>query len=408
MNLEYFIAKRISSKTSDNFSKPVVKISYLSIALGLSLMIISVAVVIGFKASISNKIIGFAAHMQIKGFSNYESIQEKPLLIDDAFVNYLKNRKDLKHIQFTAHKAGVLKTDEQIQGVIFKGVGADFDTNFLYKSLIEGVMPTFDQNQRTDDVLISSTLSSKMKLKIGDPLRVWFISEENQNARGRKLRVSGIFNTSLKEFDDAFIVGDIKHVQKLNHWEAGQIGNIEVMIEDMDALEEISNSVYKHIPYNMTVTTVKEQYPQIFNWLDLLDMNVIVILSLLILVASITMVSTLLIIIIERTNMVGVLKALGFRNRSVRKIFLYKASYIIFRGMIWGNIIGLLFYFVQSKFQIIRLDPENYYVDYVPVMLNVYHMLALNASTFAVCFLMLIIPSYYITRIVPSKALRYE
>jgi lipoprotein-releasing system permease protein len=371
-------------------------------------MIISVAVVIGFKASISNKIIGFAAHMQIKGFSNYESIQEKPLLIDDAFVDYLKNRKDLKHIQFTAHKAGVLKTDEQIQGVIFKGVGADFDTNFLHKSLIEGIMPMFDQNQRTDDVLISSTLSSKMKLKVGDPLRVWFISEEDQNARGRKLWVSGIFNTSLKEFDDAFIVGDIKHVQKLNTWEAGQIGNIEVMIEDMDALEEISNSVYKHIPYNMTVTTVKEQYPQIFNWLDLLDMNVIVILSLLILVASITMVSTLLIIIIERTNMVGVLKVLGFRNRSVRKIFLYKASYIIFRGMIWGNIIGLLFYFVQSKFQIIRLDPENYYVDYVPVMLNVYHMLALNAGTFVVCFLMLIIPSYYITRIVPSKALRYE
>jgi len=367
LNLEYFIAKRISSKTRDDFSKPVVKISYISIALGLSLMIISVAVVIGFKASISNKIIGFAAHMQIQGFSNYESIQEKPLLIDDAFVDYLRNRKDLKHIQFTAHKAGVLKTDDQIQGVVFKGVGVDFDTNFMHHSLVEGVLPIFNQNQRTDDVLISSTLSKKMKLDIGDPMRVWFINEEGQNARGRKFWISGIFNTSLKEFDNAFIVGDIKHV-----------------------------------------TTVKDQYPQIFDWLDLLDMNVIVILSLLILVASITMVSTLLIIIIERTNMVGVLKTLGFRNRSVRKIFLYKASYIIFRGMLWGNIIGLLFYIVQSKFQILRLDPENYYVDYVPVMLNVYHILALNAGTFGVCFLMLIIPSYYITRIVPSKALRYE
>jgi len=408
LNLEYFIAKRISSKTRDDFSKPVVKISYISIALGLSLMIISVAVVIGFKASISNKIIGFAAHMQIQGFSNYESIQEKPLLIDDAFVDYLRNRKDLKHIQFTAHKAGVLKTDDQIQGVVFKGVGVDFDTNFMHHSLVEGVLPIFNQNQRTDDVLISSTLSKKMKLDIGDPMRVWFINEEGQNARGRKFWISGIFNTSLKEFDNAFIVGDIKHVQKLNNWNEDEIGKIEVMIADMDELEEISNAVYKHIPYNMTVTTVKDQYPQIFNWLDLLDMNVIVILSLLILVASITMVSTLLIIIIERTNMVGVLKTLGFRNRSVRKIFLYKASYIIFRGMLWGNIIGLLFYIVQSKFQILRLDPENYYVDYVPVMLNVYHILALNAGTFGVCFLMLIIPSYYITRIVPSKALRYE
>lgn len=408
MNLEYFIAKRISSKTSDNFSKPVVKISYISIALGLSLMIISVAVVIGFKASISNKIIGFAAHMQIQGFSNYESVQEKPLQINDEFVSYLKNRKDLKHIQFTAHKAGVLKTEDQIQGVIFKGVGADFDTSFLSASLVEGVMPNISDDNRTEEVLISSTLSRKMNLAIADPLRVWFINDEDQNARGRKFWVSGIYNTSLKEFDDVFIVGDIKHVQKLNNWNNDQVGTIEVMINDMNALEEISNSVYKHIPYNMTVSTVKEQYPQIFNWLDLLDMNVIVILSLLILVASITMVSTLLIVIIERTSMVGVLKALGFRNRSVRKIFLYKASYIIFRGMIWGNIIGLLFYFIQSQFQLIRLDPENYYVDYVPVMLNVYYLLALNAGTFIVCFLMLVVPSYYITRIVPSKALRYE
>ncbi|MCB2208913.1 MAG: ABC transporter permease [Bacteroidetes bacterium] len=408
MNLEYYIAKRISSKTSDNFSKPVVKISYISIALGLSLMIISIAVVIGFKASISNKIIGFAAHMQIQGFSNYESIQEKPLQIDDEFVSYLKNRKDLKHIQFTAHKAGVLKTEDQIQGVIFKGVGADFDTSFLSGSLVEGVMPNISNDNRTDEVLISSTISKKMKLAIGDPLRVWFINDEDQNARGRKFWVSGIYNTSLKEFDDVFIVGDIHHVQKLNNWNNDQIGTIEVMINDMSALDEISNSVYKHIPYNMTVSTVKEQYPQIFNWLDLLDMNVIVILSLLILVASITMVSTLLIVIIERTNMVGVLKALGFRNRSVRKIFLYKASYIILRGMIWGNVIGLLFYFMQSQFQLIRLDPENYYVDYVPVILNVYYLLGLNAGTFIVCFFMLIIPSYYITRIVPSKALRYE
>ncbi len=408
MNLEYFIANRISSKSSDNFSKPAVKISYISIALGLSLMIISVAVVIGFKASISNKIIGFAAHMQIQGFSNFESMQEKPLFVNDEFVNYLKNRNDLKHVQFTAHKAGVLKTEDQIQGVLFKGVGADFDTNFLHKNLVAGVMPNIQENNRTEEVLISSKLSAKMKLEIGDPLRVWFISEEDKNARGRKFLISGIFNTSIEEFDNAFIIGDIKHVQRLNNWNDNQIGKIEVTIENLDELDEIANSVYKHIPYNMTVTTVKDQYPQIFNWLDLLDMNVAVILSLLIIVAGITMISTLLIIIIERTNMVGLLKVLGMRNTSLRKIFLYKASYIIFRGMLWGNIIGLLFYFLQSRFQLIRLDPVNYYVDYVPVMLNLYYMLALNTGTFIVCFLMLIIPSYYITRVVPSKALRYE
>lgn len=408
MNLEYFIAKRISSKASDNFSKPVVRISYISIALGLSLMIISVAIVIGFKSSISNKIIGFASHLQIEGFSNYESMLEKPLRADDEFITQLKKRKDIQHIQFTAHKAGVLKTENQIQGVILKGVDVNYDTSFLHSCLLEGNMPNITNEARTDQVVISSSLSAKMNLKLGDPLRVWFISEEDKNARGRKFVVSGIYNTSLEEFDNAYIIGDIKHVQKLNNWERDQIGKVEIMINDFENLEHISNSIYKQIPYNLTVSTVKDKYPQIFNWLDLLDMNVAVILTLLILVASITMVSTLLIIIIERTNMVGVLKALGLRNRSVRKIFLYKASYIILQGMLWGNIIGLLFYFLQSRFQIISLNPENYYVEYVPVELNPYYVLALNAGTFVVCLLMLIIPSYYITRITPSKALRYE
>ena len=408
MNLEYFIAKRISSKASDNFSKPVVRISYISIALGLSLMIISVAIVIGFKSSISNKIIGFASHLQIEGFSNYESMLEKPLRADDEFITRLRKRKDIQHVQFTAHKAGVLKTEDQIQGVILKGVDVSYDTSFLHSCLLEGNMPYITNEERTDEVVISSTLSDKMKLKLGDPLRVWFISEEDKNARGRKFVVSGIYNTSLEEFDNAYIIGDIKHVQRLNNWEGDQIGKVEIMTSDFENLDYISNSIYKQIPYNLTVSTVKDKYPQIFNWLDLLDMNVAVILTLLILVASITMVSTLLIIIIERTNMVGVLKALGLRNRSVRKIFLYKASYIILQGMLWGNVIGLLFYFLQSRFQIISLNSENYYVEYVPVELNPYYVLALNAGTFIICILMLIIPSYYITRITPSKALRYE
>jgi lipoprotein-releasing system permease protein len=302
----------------------------------------------------------------------------------------------------------VLKTEDQIQGIIFKGVGPDFDTTFLFNSLQQGVLPGLSEDFRTDDVVISSSLASRMKLKIGDPLRVWFINEEDQSARGRKFLVSGLYNTSLEEFDNSYIIGDIKHVQRLNNWSEDQVGKLELLVKDVNELEAIANSVYRQIPYNMTVSTVKDQYPQIFNWLDLLDMNVIVILTLLIIVASITMVSTLLIIIIERTNMVGVLKALGLNNRSIRKIFLYKASYIIFRGMFWGNIIGLAFYFIQSNFKLFRLNPENYYVDYVPVMMNVWHLVALNAGTFIICFLMLIIPSYYITRIIPSEALRYE
>jgi lipoprotein-releasing system permease protein len=371
-------------------------------------MIISVAIVIGFKHSISNKIIGFAAHMQIEGFSNNESVSEKPLNKNDAFITGLAERKDVKHVQFTAHKAGVLKTEDQIHGVILKGIDAQYDTTFLHNSLVSGRMPVISSERITNDVIISSAIADKLGLRVGDPVRVWFISEDDKNARGRKLKVCGIYKTSIEEFDHVFLIGDIKHVQRLNNWNSDQVGKVEVMIKDFRKLDQVADDIYRQIPYNLTVVTVKTRYPQIFNWLDLLDMNVVVILTLLIIVAGITMVSTLLIIIIERTNMVGVLKALGMRNRSVRKIFLYKASYIIARGMIWGNLLGISFYLLQDKLRLIKLNPVNYYVDYVPVELNLYYLLALNIGTFLICFLMLIVPSYYITRILPSKALRFE
>jgi len=408
LNLEYFIAGKISSKASDSFSKPAIQISYISIALGLALMIISVVIVIGFKHSISNKIIGFAAHMQIEGFSNNESVSEKPLNKNDVFITGLAKRKDVKHVQFTAYKAGVLKTEDQIHGVILKGIDNHYDTVFLHSCMVAGRMPLFSKEKVSDDVIISSEMADKMNLHIGDPVRVWFISEHDKNARGRKLTVCGIYKTSIEEFDHVFMIGDIRHVQKLNNWTKDQVGKVEIMVKDFKKLDQVADDIYRQIPYNLTVVTVKTRYPQIFNWLDLLDMNVVVILTLLIVVAGITMISTLLIIIIERTNMVGVLKALGMRNRSVRKIFLYKASYIIVRGMIWGNLLGLSFYFLQDKLRLIKLNPVNYYVDYVPVELNLYSLLALNIGTFLICFMMLIIPSYYITRILPSKALRFE
>ncbi len=346
--------------------------------------------------------------MQIEGFSNNESIIEKPLQKDDEFLIQLRKRKDVRHMQFTALKAGVLKTEDQIQGVLLKGVDMNYDTTFLHGSLVDGHLPQISDEGITNEVIISSSLAKKMNLKTGDPVRVWFIGEDDKNARGRKFVISGVYNTSIEEFDNAYIIGDIRHVQKLNNWTENQVGKVELMVNDFRDVDQVARSIYKQIPYNLTVLTVKDRYPQIFNWLDLLDMNVIVILTLLILVAGITMISTLLIIIIERTNMVGVLKALGMRNKSVRKIFLYKASYIIIRGMLWGNVIGLLFYYVQEKFRLIKLNPENYYVNYVPVELNLNNIFLLNAGTFIICFLMLIIPSYYITRIQPLKALRFE
>jgi len=408
LNFEYFIAKQIAPDKSDNYAKPVVKISYISIALGLALMIISVSVVIGFKRSVSNKIIGFTSQLQITPFDNNESMEERPLAVSPELVDKLTSNKHITHIQLTAKKAAVLKTEDQIQGIVFKGVGVDYDTTFLTESLVKGRLPAFDEFSQTDDVLISETLSKKLNVDVGDDLRAWFVSGDYSQARGRKFTISGLYNTSLEEFDNLFVIGDLKHIQKLNGWENDQVGTIEVMVDQKEGLRDIAFELYRILPYDLRISTVMDQYPQIYNWLELLDVNVIVILVLMVVVAAITMISTLLILIMERTNMVGVLKALGASNKSIIKIFLYKAIYIVFRGMIWGNLLGLGFYFIQYYFRIVKLSPENYYVDYVPVELSPLLFLALNAGTFMVCFLMLIGPSIYITRIVPSRALRYE
>lgn len=407
MNFERFIAQHISSAKSDDYAKPVIRISYISIALGLALMIISVAVVIGFKHSITNKIIGFTAHLQIIPFDNNESLEEKPITIDADFLHELETNDHIEHFQFCARKAGVIKTEDQIQGIVFKGVGEDFDKTFLEEHLVSGRFPAINE-KRTDEILLSASLADRLELNTGDDLRTWFVTGNSTNARGRKFKIVGLFDTSLEDFDNTFLIGDIRHVQKLNDWESDQIGSIEVMINDPENLHDVAFQLYGDLPFDLRVVTVTEEYPQIFNWLDLLDMNVIVILILLIAVAAITMISTLLVLILERTNMVGILKALGANNRSIRKIFLYKASGIILKGMLWGNIIGLGFYFIQYYFNLIQLSPENYYVDYVPVELNWLYVVLLNAGTFAICALMLVAPSYYITRIVPARALRYE
>lgn len=370
-------------------------------------MIISIAVAVGFKNSISSKIIGFTSHIQIIPFDNNVSLEERPITVDWDLINKLAAISNISHIQFSAKKAGVVKTDNQMQGVVFKGIGENFDRTFLQSQMVSGKFPEYGE-KRNDEVLISRILSNKLNIHIGDDLRTWFIGGNNSAARGRKFKVAGLYDTSLEEFDNVYIIGDIRHVQRLNDWEANQVGSIEISVADPKNLNDFAFDLYSLIPFDLRVVTVREEYPQIFNWLDLLDMNVIVILVLLVLVAAITMISTLLILILERTSMVGVLKSLGANNRSIQKIFLIKAGRIIIKGMLWGNIIGLGFLFIQSYFQIIQLSPENYYVNYVPVEINWIYLVLVNLGAFIVCSLMLIAPLFYISRIVPARALRYE
>lgn len=408
MNFEYFIANRLSGSRVRNLSQPVVKISHVSIALGLALMIISVAVVVGFKNSVSEKVMGFNSHIQLVIFDNNQSLQGDPVTVDDDLISSLLVNKNIKNIQFTAQKAGVIKTEDQIQGIVIKGVGQNYDNTFLKSNLISGNYPEIRDSVTTNEVLISRSISQKLNLTVDDELRMWFVDEKESHARGRKFKVSGIYYTGMEEFDNVYIIGDLRHLQKLNNWKPNEVGSIEINLNNPDDIIETSFDLYTRIPYNLAAVTVFDNYPQIFSWLSLLDMNVIVILTLLILVATITMVSTLLFLIIERTSMVGLLAALGANNRSIRKIFLYKASGIVLTGMLWGNLIGLFFYIIQLNFRIISLSAESYYVNYVPVQLYLSHFILLNLGTFVISFLVLVIPSYYITRIVPAKALRYE
>lgn len=389
-------------------SKPVVRISIISIALGLALMIISVAVVIGFKNSVSNKVMGFAAHIQIVPFDNNSSLEGEPVKLSSELIAKLNGLNTIKYIQFTAQKAGLIKTTDQIHGIVLKGVDNNYDSRFLEESLISGKYPDINDSVKTNEVLISKKIADKLNLKINNSLRVWFVDDNKSQARGRKFVVSGIYSTGMEEFDNMYVIGDLRQLQKLNNWNADEVGSIEIILKNIDDIQTTFFELYNTIPYDLTAVTVYSEFPQIFNWLNLLDMNVIVLLTLMIIVATITMISTLLILIIERTNMVGLLKVMGATNASIRKIFIYKASGIIVKGMFLGNFIGLLFYFLQLYFRIIKLDPESYYVDYAPVELSMLYLVLLNAGTFIVSILVLIIPSYYITKIVPAKALRYE
>ncbi len=408
MNVAYFIAKHIAPGRSEAYARPVVRIAVVSIALGLTLMIASVAIVVGFKHSVRNKVVDFASPLKVVAFTRNASLEETPVTLDQKFLKKLQNNPDITHVQFTAQKGGVLKTRNQIQGVVLKGVGQHYDWRYLKQTLLSGHIPDLTGNKPGREVLISKTLADKLKLKTGDAVRIWFIGKDAASALGRKLIVSGIYSTGFEEFDNRYLLGDLRQIQHLNGWRPDQVGSIELEVSDFKKVKEIAQTIYNSIPYNLNIETVYDDYPEIFNWLNLLDTNVAVILVLMILVAGVTMISTLFILIIERTQMVGLLKTLGASHRVIQKIFLYKAAYIVARGMLWGNVLGLSFYFVQLFFRPFRLNPASYYVSYVPVELSLSHFLLLNAGTFLLSLLMLILPSFYIMRIRPSKALRYE
>lgn len=415
MNWKLFIAKRIyrSNEGGKEVSKPAIRIAMSGIAIGLAVMLVSVAVVIGFKHEVRDKVVGLGADLVITNFDAQKSYETIPVEASDSLLMELRSIAGIKHVQRYSTKPGMIMTGEDFLGMVLKGVSDEYDWTFLQKHLLEGEIPVFTDTTSTNRVLLSKTIANKLKLQLGDKLHTYYV--EGKNVRARRLQVAGIYQTNFALFDDLFLITDMYTVNRLNAWKKGQVSGIELDLQDGNRLEEMKEIVHEKVDmqtdrYGNTYYTqsVEDSNPQIFAWLDLLDMNVWVILVLMTGVAGFTMISGLLIIILERTNMIGVLKALGADNLSIRKIFLNFAVLLIGKGMLWGNLIGLAFCFIQSEFNLFKLDPVTYYVDHVPVEMNWGIFLLLNICTLLVSVLMLIGPSYLVTRIHPAKSIRFE
>jgi len=395
-------------------SSRIVSIAVASISMGLAIMIISVSVLIGFKNQIREKVIGFGAHFQIVNFDSNSSYETSPITIDSLLITQYLNVEHIKHIQYFATKPGIIKTDEDIHGMIMKGVCKNYDWNFFSQNLIAGKIPEFKDSEKSNDALISEKISKLLKLKVGDPLYCYFYNQGETTPRSRKLSVCGIYRTSLEEFDERFVIADLKNIQNLNNWTSSEITGYELLLDDFSELKN-AYSTLREVTLNnsnenstLKVFSILTRYPMLFDWLSVLDMNVWVLLALMVAVAGINMISGLLIIIIERTRMIGVLKALGYPNFSVRKVFLYLTAFLSVKGLIWGNVIGIGLCLIQYFTGVLTLNPEMYYLSTVPIALNMGYILLLNIGTLICIIGMITVPSFFISRITPVEAIAIE
>ena len=411
---ELFIARRIYSDNKDGkkVSRPAILISMIGIALGLAVMLIAVAIVIGFRSEVQRQVIGFGSHIQITNFDAVQSFETYPVAANDSLFDVLYNYPEVKHVQRFSTKPGIIKTDNDFQGMVLKGVGPEFDPTFFQEFLVEGEIPVFSDTASTYQIVISRVLAQKLRLKLNDRISAYFFEDE---IRARRLTIKGIYQSNSTEYDNVFLLTDIYTVNRLNNWQPDQVSGVEIQLKDYTQLGDVTYNMALDIDnqtdkYGQTyfVRNIEQLNPQIFDWLNVVGFNIWLILILMIGVAGFTIISGLLIIIIERTNMIGLLKALGATNNSIRKIFLWFSVFLIGRGMLWGNVIGLILYFIQRYFRIIKLDPSTYYVDAVPMSLDIWVILLVNVGTLVVSVLMLLGPSYLITRINPATSIRYE
>jgi lipoprotein-releasing system permease protein len=414
MNLPYFIANRLIKGRAEgsSFSRPINVIAVIGIAMGLAVMILAVSILAGFKTQIREKVVGFGANIQIVNFDSNLSFETAPINEGQDFIPKIKQIPGIRHVQVFATKAGIIKTNDEIQGVVLKGIGSDFDWSYFSSNMVEGNVFTVNDTSLTNNVIISKKIAGMLKLRKGDSFVMHFVQDP---PRMRKFTISGIYETSFEQFDEMYVFCDIGHIKRLNGWKNDQVSGFEIFIKDFDKLDDMTMAVRDAVGYKIMedeekfkVTNIRIKYPQIFDWLNFQDINVMIIIFLMLVVAGFNMISGLLILILEKTNMIGVLKALGSNDETIRRIFLYQAAWLIGKGLFWGNLIGIGLAFLQLKTGLVSLDPTSYYIKTVPVNLQLSHILLLNAGTMAAILIMLLVPSNLISRITPVKAIKYD
>ncbi|WP_029038518.1 ABC transporter permease [Salinimicrobium xinjiangense] len=411
MNLEFFIAKRLISakQHKSSISAPIIKIAIVAISIGVIMMLVAFATGIGLQQKIREKMSAFTGHVTISSYDNNNSqVSLMPVSINQDFYPEFDSVDGIEHVQATAYLGGVIRTETDFEGIIVKGIGTDYNWDYFEEFLVEGELPDVS-GSLNDEVLISKYTAKRMGLEVGDKVPTYFLRDEtSRTPLIRGFVVKGIYNSGFLDFDELYMLADIRHVQRINRWEKDQVGNFEVFLKDFSKVEEKGQEIYENTGSFLDTRTIKQQYYSIFEWLSLFDFNIALIIGIMILVAGINMITALLVLILERTQMIGILKALGSSDWSIRKIFLYNAGYLILLGLFWGNLIGLGLLFAQKYLKLIPLNPETYYVTEAPVYIGWEYILGVNLGTLLLCMLMLLIPSYIITRISPVRAMKFD
>lgn len=411
MNYEFFLAKRIigSKAYKSSISAPIIKIGIAAIAIGIVVMMVAIATGIGLQQKIRDKVVAFNGHVIISNFdSNTSQESVVPISKNQRFYPEFKSVEGIKHVQAVAAKFGVIRTETDFEGVYLKGVGADYNWEYFKEFLVAGKLPDYSKT-RNEDVLISQYLANRLQFEIGDTFQMVFPKEDAEKLPNIiTYHIVGMYNSGFQDLDAQYVIGDIRHIQRINKWQPDQIGNFEVFINDYKQLPEKGIEIYQNTPSTFNTEPITEKYASVFEWINIFDKNIYGIIGIMILVAGINMITALLVLILERTQMVGILKALGSNNWSIRKLFLYNASYLIILGLFWGNLIGLGLLLAQKYFKLFPLDPSVYYVSEAPVYISFGYIIALNIGTLVLCLLMLLVPSYIITKISPVKAIRFE